>query len=74
MRLYAVNFLQICVNFHKYWNNAMSNYGLIIENIDLSHIHLAVPNGCIYVFQSSQVFPSPLHCKKHKGAQATFFL
>ena len=29
------NFLQICVNFHKYWNNAMSNDGLIIENMDL---------------------------------------
>ena len=34
--------MQICVNFQKYWNNAMSNDGLIIENMDLSHIHLAV--------------------------------
>ena len=39
---YAANFLQICVNLQKYWNNAMSNDGLIIENMDLSHIHLAV--------------------------------
>ena len=42
MRSYAANFLQICVNFQKHWNNAMSNDGLIIENMDLSHIHLAV--------------------------------
>ena len=42
LRSYAANFLQICVNFQKYWNNAMSNDDLIIENMDLSHIHLAV--------------------------------
>ena len=36
------NFLQICVNFQKYWNNAMSNDSLIIENTDLSRIQLAV--------------------------------
>ena len=29
LRPYAANFLQICVNFQKYWNNAMSNDGLI---------------------------------------------
>ena len=34
--------LQICVNFQKSWNKMMSNHGLIIENMDLSHIHLAV--------------------------------
>ena len=39
---YAANFLQICENFLKHWNNAMSNDGLLIENMDLSHIHLAV--------------------------------
>ena len=40
MRSYAENFLQICVNLQKYWNNA----GLIVENVDLSHINLAVPS------------------------------
>ena len=40
---YAANFLQICVRFQNYWTNAMSKDGLIIENMDLSHIHLAVP-------------------------------
>jgi hypothetical protein len=34
--------LQICVNFQKYWNNAVSNDDLIVENMDLSHIHLNV--------------------------------
>ena len=38
----AANFLQICANLQKFWNNMMSNDGLIIENMDLSHIHLAV--------------------------------
>ena len=42
---YAANFLQICVNFQKYWNKAMSNDGLIIENMDLSHIHSAVTSN-----------------------------
>ena len=37
----AANFLQICVNLQKSWNNSMSNDGLIVENMDLSHIHLA---------------------------------
>ena len=41
LRSYAANFLQICVNLQKYWNNTMSKDGLIIENMDLSHIHLA---------------------------------
>ena len=40
MHSYVANFLQICVHYQKYWNNAMSNDGLIIEmDIDLSHIH-----------------------------------
>ena len=39
---YASSFLQICVNLQKYWCNAMSNDGLTIEDVDLSHIHLAV--------------------------------
>ena len=42
LRSYAANFLQICANLQKSWNNMMSNDGLIIENMDLSHIHLAV--------------------------------
>ena len=43
LRANAANFLQICVNLQKYWNNVMSNYGLNIGYMDLSHIHLAVP-------------------------------
>jgi hypothetical protein len=39
---YAANFLQICVNVQKYRYNVMSNDGLVIENMDLSHIQLAV--------------------------------
>ena len=42
--------LQICVNLQKYWNNVMSNDGLIIEYMDLSHIHLAVPNDFAFNF------------------------
>ena len=42
LRANAANFLQICVNPKKYWNNGMSIDGLIIEYMDLSHIHLAV--------------------------------
>ena len=38
----AANFVQICVNLQKYQNNVMSIDGLIIEHMDLSHIHLAV--------------------------------
>ena len=38
----AANFLQICVNLQKYWSNVMSIDGLILEYMDLSHIHLAV--------------------------------
>ena len=34
--------MQICANFHKFWNNMMSNDGLIIENMDMSHIYFAV--------------------------------
>ena len=34
--------VQIFANLHKSRNNTMSNDGLIIENMDLSHIHLAV--------------------------------
>ena len=37
LRSDAANFLQICANLQKYWNNAMSNYGLSIEIIDQSH-------------------------------------
>ena len=37
------NFALICckflANLQKSWNNMMSNYGLIIENMDLSHIY-----------------------------------
>ena len=41
------NFLKICANLQKSWNNMISNDGLIIEYIKLeymnrSHIHLAV--------------------------------
>ena len=39
---FAAIFLQICVNFQKYWSTVMSNDGLIRENIDLLHIHWAV--------------------------------
>ena len=41
-RSYAANFLEICANLQKSWNNMMSNDSFIIEYIDLSHIHLAV--------------------------------
>ena len=34
--------LQICANLQNFWNNMMSNDGLITEYMDLSHIHLAV--------------------------------
>ena len=37
--------VQICANLHKYWNNAMSNDGLIIEIIYQSHGDLAVSDG-----------------------------
>ena len=39
---YAANFFQICANLQKSWNNMMSNDSLIIENMDLCHVHLAV--------------------------------
>ena len=42
LRSYTGNFVQICVDFQKYWNNAVSNDGFIIENMELSHIDLAV--------------------------------
>ena len=42
LRSYAANFLQICANLQKSWNNMMSNDGLIIEYMDLSNIHLVV--------------------------------
>ena len=45
MRANAANFLQIWVNLQKYWNNVMSTDGLILEYMDLSHIHLAVPHN-----------------------------
>jgi hypothetical protein len=32
LRANAANFLQICANVQKYWNNAMSNDGSSIEN------------------------------------------
>ena len=42
------NFASKCckflANLQKSWNNMMSNNGLIIENINLTHIHLAVNN------------------------------
>ena len=34
---FVITSVQICANLHKYWNNAMSNDGLIIEIIDQSH-------------------------------------
>ena len=34
---FCSHMLQICANLYKYWNNAMSNDGLIIEIIDESH-------------------------------------
>ena len=39
--------MQICANLHKTWNNTMLNDDLIIQNMDLSHIHLAVLFFCI---------------------------
>jgi hypothetical protein len=42
LRADAANFLKICANLQKYWNNAMSNDGLIKEYMDLSSINLAV--------------------------------
>ena len=42
LRSNAANFLQIWANLQKSWNNMMSNDGLVIQNIHLSHIHLAV--------------------------------
>ena len=39
---FALKSVQICANLHKSWNNMMSNGNLIIENMDLSRIHLAV--------------------------------
>ena len=41
----ARTWVQISANFHKSWNSSMSNDGLIIENMDLPHIHLAVQWG-----------------------------
>ena len=41
-RANTADFLQMCVNLQKYWNKVMSNDGLILEYMDLSHIHLAV--------------------------------
>ena len=46
--------LQICGNFQKYWNNAMSNDGLIIENMDLVHTDLAVRNIQMYLITQSR--------------------
>jgi hypothetical protein len=37
LRANAANFLQICANLQKCWNNAMSNEGSSIEIIDQSH-------------------------------------
>ena len=45
--------LQICANLYKSRNNMMSNDGLIIENMDLSHIHLAVCISNILVKNSN---------------------
>ena len=39
---FCAQMLQICANLHKSRNNMMSNDGLIIENMDLSHVYLAV--------------------------------
>ena len=36
--------MQKPVNTQKSTNNPMSSFGLIEENIELSHIHLAVTN------------------------------
>ena len=56
---FVANFLQICVNFQKYWNNVMSNDGLIIEFMDLSHIHLAVPTALYSDYDKSLSFSLP---------------
>ena len=48
--LFLNNFKQICANLQKSENNMMSNDGLIIENMDLSHIHLAVGRPFILKF------------------------
>ena len=37
LAIFALISVQICTNFHKYWNNAMSNDGLSIEIIGKSH-------------------------------------
>ena len=39
---FVIRSVEICGNLQKFRNNTMSNNGLIIENMDLSHIHLAV--------------------------------
>ena len=49
--------VQICANLHKSWNNTMSNDGLIIETMDLSHIHLAV---CMCILQWLKIVSFPL--------------
>ena len=41
-RANAADFLQICANLQKSWSNMLSNVGLIMEYVDLPHIHLAV--------------------------------
>ena len=70
LRSYTGNFLQICVDFQKYWNNAVSNDGFIIENMDLSHIDLAVlwsPNVVIlkYLCKSRMIAPIQLALESH---------
>ena len=45
-RFWMAQMLKICANLYKSCNNMMSNDGLIIENMDLSLIHLAVQNHC----------------------------
>ena len=39
---FALISVQICANLHKSGNNTLSNDGLIIENMNLSHICLTV--------------------------------
>jgi hypothetical protein len=41
--------MQKQVNTQKSTNNPMSSFGLIEENLELSHIHLAVSNAFLCI-------------------------
>ena len=70
---FVLTSLQICSNLHRSGNNTMSNDDLSIENMDLSHIHLALNEyeatpyflqlsqnmtcGCMFTFVFSTYLP-----------------